>query len=438
LSSRLKTLSHDVLGTAQDVALSFTYNPAGQLFVRNSTNATYDWSPGVQSRTYTPDGLNRYSNVSGSNYNYDGRGNLQSDGGRTFTYDVENRLLSVSGATPLTLSYDPLGRLSQTTSGTAVTQFLYDGDRLSAEYDGTGTMLRRYVHGSGTDVPLVWYEGSTLTDRRWLHADERGSVIATSDGTGTATQYLYGPYGEPSVWNGSRFKYTGQITLPEAQLYHYKARVYDPNLGRFLQTDPVGSKDDLNLYAYVGNDPLDRTDPSGKCDDPHNVGCPTTGKPQDSSPGHADQSVKVMKQMVADAKAAGETNLQGSFNRQTTAATDGNVVSPLKPDATLQSTDAQGNPVSRLGEVPSPASKQTVATETAKINNIAAGAKPGTTVRGYVSEIGSPKVIRVSPAASGSVAAELLLGPVGIVIGAIDFALGQRAAQNRCEAPNCT
>jgi len=51
--------------------------------------------------------------------------------------------------------------------------------------------------------------------------------------------------------------------LPEAQLYHYKGRVYDPGLGRFLQTDPVGSKDDLNLYSYVGNDPLDRTDPAG-------------------------------------------------------------------------------------------------------------------------------------------------------------------------------
>jgi hypothetical protein len=145
-----------------------------------------------------------------------------------------------------------------------------------------------------------------------------------------------------------------------------------------------------------------------------------------------------MREMVTDAKAAGDTNLQGSFNRQTTAATDGNVVSPKKPDATLQSTSAEGNPVSRIGEVHSPASKQSVATETAKINKIAAGAKPGTAVRGYVSEIGSPNVIRVSPAATGSTAAEVLLGPVGIVLGAIDFALSESAAQNRCEAPTCT
>ena len=67
------------------------------------------------------------------------------------------------------------------------TQFLYDGDRLLAEYNGSGTLLRRYVHGPGIDEPIVWYEGTGLTNRRWLHTDERGSVIAESNGSGTAT-----------------------------------------------------------------------------------------------------------------------------------------------------------------------------------------------------------------------------------------------------------
>ncbi len=213
-----------------------------------------------------PDALNRYASVAGTTFAYDGRGNLQSDGTRTFSYDVENRLLTVVGGAGLTLAYDPLGRLWQTTSGSTVTQFLYDGDRLVGEYGTTGTAsLRRYVHGPGVDDPVLWYEGSGVTDRRWIHADERGSVIATTDGTGAATIYTYGPYGEPPSWTGSRFRYTGQIALPEAQLYHYKARVYDPVLGRFLQTDPIGSKDDLDLYTYTGNDPLDKTDPSGQC-----------------------------------------------------------------------------------------------------------------------------------------------------------------------------
>ena len=268
---RLQTHALGVASSTYNVQFGFSYNPASQMLSQTDSNDTYYLWKSITAKnvSYTTNGQNEYTAVGSTSPSYDGNGNMTSpDGATTYGYDIENRLTAAGGSTyNAMLSYDPLGRL-YSVAGSATTKFVYDGDALVEEMDGSGNILRRYINGIGADVPLAWYEGSAFGDSnaRYLRADHEGSVLTITDSTSSNVYgvNIYDEFGNaPATGNLGRFQYTGQMWIPEIGLYYYRARVYSPTLGRFMQMDPVGYADDLNLYAYVKNDPLDKTDSMG-------------------------------------------------------------------------------------------------------------------------------------------------------------------------------
>jgi RHS repeat-associated protein len=187
-------------------------------------------------------------------------GNSDSRGARQYSYDSADRLTAVNAVGGASLSYDAAGRLGALVANGVSTRFVYDGGQLTGEVDGNGVMIRRYVPLPGPDETLAMYDSTGVS---YPLADSRGTPMAWTLANGQIAVQQYGAFGEEGPANIGRFGFTGQMRLPEIGLDYYKARFYDPQIGRFLTPDPAGTIDSPNLYAYVLNDPVNNTDPSG-------------------------------------------------------------------------------------------------------------------------------------------------------------------------------
>ena len=208
-------------------------------------------------------------------YGYDLNGNRTSrtDNGtsvvETYTYDALNRMSSSTGAagtgSTIGYGYDDQGRRVRK----GALAYLYDGQDIYATYSGAawGQPAQRTLHGPGVDDPLMTQAG---TAKSFLHADGQGSVGVASDTSGNTAWFSFydawGGTGPSAAAAGATIpsqQYTGREN-DGGGLYYYRARYYDPDNARFTQRDPIGlASGQVNPYAYVGNDPVNFTDPSG-------------------------------------------------------------------------------------------------------------------------------------------------------------------------------
>ncbi len=215
---------------------------------------------------------NRLEDEDGYEVTHDAAGNriTDTDGDREFTYNTAGRLIQVdsNSVTLANYLYNALGQRVQKDDGTDETDYVYDlNGQLIGEYDG-GTMIREYVYLNG--IPVIQFTGTTKT---FLHPDHLGTPRSATNSSKTVVWEWGGeafgselPDEDPD--NNSQdtvvnLRFLGQYYDSESGFHYNYFRDYEPALGRYVQSDPIGLAGGMNTYAYVHGNPLTSIDPFG-------------------------------------------------------------------------------------------------------------------------------------------------------------------------------
>lgn len=236
--------------------------------VATETNVRAGFTPQVTSKTLA------ITNNGGParSFGYDDNGSMTSmtgDSPRRYVWDGANRLSVIyhhaTNQLPRTeFTYDGLGRWTKVKEYDAAGastewRFVWDGLSLAEERDGTGAVVKRF-----------YGEGEQIGGQAYLYVrDHLGSVreMVTPDGT-LAARYEYDPWGVRTKVAGitgvdATMGFTGHLYHEKSGLHLALYRGYDAMMGRWLSRDPIGEEGGLNLYGYVGNDPVNGIDPLG-------------------------------------------------------------------------------------------------------------------------------------------------------------------------------
>jgi RHS repeat-associated protein len=222
---------------------------------------------------WTYDANNQIVRGGAVTYTFDADGSLatRSDG-TAFSHDIESRLTQYTGSsTTASYLYDSVGRRIRKTVNGATTWFLWDGTRLVAEYDGSGNRTMRYGYVPGTFAAI---QVQDTNGTYYVHSDAVQTPRLLTNSTGQLVwQARYAAYGAAVVnadvdGNGVAIAYNqrlpGQYADSESALSYNYFRYYDPAVGRYAESDPIGLEGGVNAYAYVDGNPISEIDPLGQ------------------------------------------------------------------------------------------------------------------------------------------------------------------------------